>query len=293
MNFSQLQLLDAIDRIRSITTAAETIGMTQSAASHALANLEAELGVCLVERGRGGVSVTEAGKRILLHAREILRRVENIRQEAAAARGLSVGKVRIGTFPSISAQILPGALRDFKTQYPNIEVVLFEGTDNEVLEWIVNGVVDAGFTTQMAQGVESIEVARDEMFVVLPDHHSLIDRRSLQLTDLASECFIMPKSGCEALIRPLFQQAKVPLVVQYEVSDVNTMLAMVKEGLGITIVPAMCLPQTFRGAAVIPLAPAFYRCLSLSVRSYAATSPAVRTFIEHIGNWVKENTAAA
>src|SRR4051812_9260885 len=111
MNLSQLEVLIAVAETGSFTEAANHIGLTRSAPSHALANLEAELGVPLLDRERGNIVPTAIGNCILHHARSVLASVETIQQEAASARGLRAGKLRIGVVSSISAGILSGVLR--------------------------------------------------------------------------------------------------------------------------------------------------------------------------------------
>src|SRR5579859_5160407 len=102
MNFSQLQSFVALADTSSFTEAAYAIDLTQSAVSHALAALENELGVTLLERNRKGVvALSQAGQKILPHARALLAQMEAIEQEAKAAQGLAMGKLRLGSILSI------------------------------------------------------------------------------------------------------------------------------------------------------------------------------------------------
>ncbi|GLV57932.1 hypothetical protein KDH_47670 [Dictyobacter sp. S3.2.2.5] len=102
MNFSQLQSLVALADTGSFTEAAYTINLTQSAVSHALASLESELGVTLLERNRKGVvSLTATGQKIIPHVRALLAQAESIEQEARVAQGKASGKVRLGSINSI------------------------------------------------------------------------------------------------------------------------------------------------------------------------------------------------
>ena len=130
MNFSQLQSFVALADTGSFTEAAYAIDLTQSAVSHALSALESELGVTLLERNRKGVvALTDAGQKIIPHVRALLAQVEAIEQEAKAAHGEAAGKLRLGSMLSIvSPALLAGVLTCFRASYPDIEVVLFEGT---------------------------------------------------------------------------------------------------------------------------------------------------------------------
>ncbi len=287
MNFSQLEVLAAVAQTGSFTVAAEQIGLTQSAASHALANLEAELGVTLLERGRGGVALTEIGSRVLAHANEILTCAESIRQESAAARGLAVGKLRIGSFPSISGRLLTGIIHDFKQCHPGIELVLFEGIESEVADWIRSGAVDTGFITLPVDGLSTTLIAQDEFRLVVPAHHPLSQQPAVQMEQIADAPFILSKAGCEVLIRGVFQSAHMPMRSQFEASDIGTILAMVQEGLGVSLVPELNLPESLDGVRALPLNPPAYRQLALGLRMSAAVSPAVTAFIHQAQTWAQ------
>jgi DNA-binding transcriptional LysR family regulator len=279
MTLVQLQVLVAVIDMGSFTAAAEQLGMTQSAASHALAALEAELGVRLLERQRQGVTPTVVGGDVLAHARTMLAESEHIRQLAAAARGLAAGRLRVGSFPSVSARLLPGILRDFQQRYPGIEVVLFEGTDQEVSEWIQTRVVDIGFVTGPTAGLAITEIAQDQVYGIVAADHHLARAAQVRVAQLAAEPFILSKGGCEPLIRQIYQQASVPFQARYAISDMSTLLAMVQEGLGVSIVPAMSIPERMSGVTVLPLDPPVYRHLSLA-RLVGAAAPAVEAFID-------------
>jgi DNA-binding transcriptional LysR family regulator len=287
MTLAQLQVLVAVIQAGTFTGAAERLNMTQSAASHALAGLETELGVTLMERDRGGVTLTEIGKKVLFHAQEILSHAESIRQETSAARGLEIGKVRIGTFPSVSARLLPGILRAFNQNFPGIDVVLFEGTDEEVAEWIVSGIVDMGFVTQVTENIPSFPIAHDEMMVVVPAAHRFASCGSVALEKLTAESLIMSKSGCDLLVQGIFRANKLTINPKYEVTDANTILAMVEEELGVAIMAEMVLPEKLSGVRAVSLEPCAYRFLALGVRSMQTISPAAKVFIQQAQEWAK------
>src|SRR5262245_52227228 len=137
MNFSQLQSFVALADMGSFTEAADVVSLTQSAVSHALAALERELGVMLLERNRKGVvALTTVGQTIIPHVRALLTHAEAIEQEARAAHGLTIGKLRLGNTLCLCPGLLASVLTCFQQQYPGVEVVLFEGTMQEVAEWI-------------------------------------------------------------------------------------------------------------------------------------------------------------
>ncbi len=285
MTLVQLQAFVAVTDARSFTAASEVLGMTQSAVSHALANLEAELGVSLLERERNGVFLTEIGKRVVVQAREMLARAEQIRQETAAAVGLEAGKIRIGSFPSVSAYFLPRLLRQFRHQYPGLEVVLFEGTDQEVREWITSRAVDVGVIALPTEGLEAVPIATDEFLVVVAQKHSLAQHTHVCIEQIASYPFIMSNAGCKPVITGMFRKAKVIPRTQFEVIDLRTIFAMVTEGMGVTIVPQIALPANLTGLSILHLEPKVLRHLAFAVPSLQTATPAVTMFLQQARIW--------
>lgn len=293
MTLVQLQILLAIADAGSFTAAAARLGMTQSAVSHALAALEQELRVALIERRRGGVRLTGVGERVLAHARIATGASEAIRQEAAGACGLASGRVRVGSFPSVSASLLPGVLRAVRERYPGIVIVLFEGTDDEVRNWIGARVVDVGLVTEPDPGL-AITPLRDDPFVavVAPDD-PLARHARVSARDLAGEPFILSKSGCEPLIRQYFTSSGALLCPAFEVRDMPTILAMVREGLGITVAPKLALSEPLAGLRTLPLDPPAVRSLALAVPVDAPVAPATQAFIAEAVRLMRSNTPDA
>src|SRR6516165_1760231 len=194
MNFSQLQSFVAVADMGSFTEAAFAIDLTQSAVSHALAALESELGVTLLERNHSGVvALTSVGQKLLPHVRALLVQAETIQQEARAARGLARGKLRLGSIPSISPRLLAGVLTHFQQQYPDIDVVLFEGTLQEVQEWLGTSIIDVGFVHHPAKGVESTHLTTDDMQVFVSSGHRWHARKYVTASELREEPLILPR----------------------------------------------------------------------------------------------------
>lgn len=124
------------------------------------------------------------------------------------------------------------------------------------------------------------------MLVIIPTAHRLARRSGLRLRALASEPFIMSKGGCEPLIRQVFRSAGLSVRIRYEVREMTTILGIMKEGLGITIVPALALPEHLAGISVLPIVPPVRRRLALAVRRREAPLPAVEAFIREAQGWV-------
>ncbi|MEW9530171.1 LysR family transcriptional regulator [Microbispora sp. NPDC049125] len=281
MNLAQLRALRAVHEAGSVTGAAELLGVTQSAVSHALTSLEKEVGLRLVIRERTGCWVTETGQRLMPHVTEALRHIDRLTEEATAAAGLVTGRLRLGAFPS-ACRLLPSMIRAFRRLHPAVEVVLFEGTDQEVDEWIDRRVVELGVVTGPRTDLHTVPLADDELLAVLPVGHPLAGEPDVSLTELADDSFLLSSGGCEPLIRSLYRQRGLPLEPAHKIRDMTTLLAMVREDLGVSLVPSLALGDEEGGVATLPLRPRAPRSLLLAARSAADLSPAGKAFLESV-----------
>lgn len=281
MTITQLQVLIKTIELGSFTKAARVLNMTQPAVSHAISSIESELGVTILIRDkRKGLIVTDAGSRILVHIREILNGVEKIEQEVAMEKGHEVGTIRIGSFPSASAHFLPKMINHFKEKYPNLEVVLCEGTIKEVEDWLVSRVVDIGIVILPNKEMEIVPLTKGKMVVILREDHPLCKKNAVTIRDLENEPIILCKGGYEPPIIDMFKQVNVPLRAEYVISTVTTALNMIQEGLGIAILAELSLTNLPKNVQTRELEPQVWREIALAVPSLRDSSIAVQLFIE-------------
>jgi DNA-binding transcriptional LysR family regulator len=263
----------------SFTKAGEKLGLSQSGVSHNISTLETELGIVLLRRNRNGISLTDAGERVIPHIRQIIHHAKLLEQEAALIQGIEVGSIKIGTFPSFSSRFLPGLIHNFIKRFPGIQIELYEGGYAEIEEWIASGTVDIGFLTQPSREFETIQLLKDELLVLIPENHRFNTMELVQAESLHNESFIMPKAGCDVLIKRLFKENNVLPNVIFEIEDNNTIISMVQEGLGITIIPKMVLPRNIPNTRLIPLGTNLYREISIAIKSLKQSSPSIKKFI--------------
>lgn len=285
MTLGQLQVFIAVAETRHFTRAAEMLGFTQSAVSQMIRSLEDDLGVPLFHRSRNGVAPTSIGERMLQHAREILRLTSYMKEEASAARGVETGTLRIGSIHSVSNKILPGLIGSFRKRFPQVEIVLFEGEYEEVNSWINSSVVDVCFTTSPEKDMTSFPLTRDEMMVFVPEEHPLKDEPFLSFSHIKNNCFIMPKDDC---IKKLLRDNGLQSNVTFEVRDASTILAMVQEWVGVTILPQLYIPEVLPKVISIPLHPKITRELVIAIRNSQCVSPMAAEFILYSQRYTKE-----
>jgi DNA-binding transcriptional LysR family regulator len=285
MTFTQLEIFALVAELRGFTAAASKLGISQSAVSHALKSLERELGVDLIVRHQSSIEVTDIGRQLLLRTREILGLSEAMRQEIAAARGLNRGSLRIGSFgPTSSLKLLPAILDAYCKRYPGIEVHVEEGGDSDVVQWILERRVDAGFVVLPDERFDTVSLVEDQLVALIPEGHALARRRSVTLAELCDSPFIMTEAGCAALIEPLFTAAGLVPKVRYRIAQVITILGMVERGDGVSIVAELALPDRLSdahgGLVKLPLKPAARRRVGLAVRNLKQATPAARAFLQ-------------
>jgi len=287
MNISQFELLSQIAQTGSFTEAAHIVGLTQSAASRAIARLEDELGVVLLERGQGRVELSPVGEQVIPHTSAILNHLECIRQETLISRGLHAGKLRLGIHTTLSPRLLTGILGAFRSRYPGIEVATLAGTVTDINEWVQKRVVDVGFVHERDSQVDKVLIAEDEILVILPRDHTLKDEPRVTPQQLQHEALIASRADCKTLIDIIFAQAGATYRQQFDVEDTYTMLAMIREGLGYGIVPTLNLPDDRSDLHIVHLHPPVWRQLYLGVKRLEESPPAVRAFVDLAHSWAQ------
>ncbi len=280
MKLSQCSALVAITDSGSFTKAARVLGISQSAVSHAIAGLEAELGCALMQRDRAGVLLTDAGRGIVGHARVMVEHAEQIRLSAVAARTGLQGTIRFATSQSFATRLLPALMSRFRARFPHQEIALREGSDQQIAEWLRGHAADIGVVTLPKADLTTVPLLRDEMYALVAKGHHLAAAPAMHVHQLADESLIMPVGGVEPVLRAALRTLGLEPTVAYRMRDLNALLAMVAEGLGITVLPALAVPSTPPGVAIVPLSPAMTRQIALGVRGVAQGLPAVTAFID-------------
>ncbi|MGX9136396.1 LysR family transcriptional regulator [Rummeliibacillus sp. JY-2-4R] len=290
MSLAKFEIFSAVVEFGSLTKAGEALGLTQSAVSHAIASLESEWGLSLLNRGRSGINLTSNGEHVLKYIREILKWNEEMHQEIANIKGLTIGKVRIGTFSSVSAQWLPGILKNFNEVYPSIEITLLEGDYDDIENWISNGIVDFGFVSlPTLHHFEVIPLKKDRMLCLLYTEHPLVQQNKIRLKMIEKEPLIMPKKGSDNDLRRLLEENNITPNIKFELADDQAIFSMVQHGMGIAILPEMALYRVPNDICVLNLEHESYRTIGLAAASFKTLPPATKRFIEYLKSWLSES----
>jgi DNA-binding transcriptional LysR family regulator len=274
-----LRLLQVIAEGHGLVQAAEKIGMSQSAASHAIGALERSFGVQLFARNSGQLRLSRIGEQILPYVRQILGSLDAITEEVVSESGLQTGTLRIAVVPSIGSSIIPALLREFAKLYPGIDVSLLEGTDDEVAEWVRQKMSHCGFAALPVPVVKTEPIGKDEWMAIVPANRFEVPHQ-IKLERLARHRFLLSGGGCEDHIYRLFEEAQVPLSNPLLVRQMDTLKAMVAEGLGVSLVPSLTLIRKPRNIRAIRLVPRQYRAIGILLATDAVPSPALNRWLD-------------
>lgn len=285
MNLAHWRLLVAVAETGSISRAAERVGITQSGASQAIGQLQAALGITVLSRAGRQITVTALGEPVLAHARSMLASLQAIRSLADASRGLGCATLRLGCFASVISAWLPALLREFGLRHPGIEVLALEGTDEEVEQWLDSDAIDLGVVLNPAPSRQALILGRDAWVALLPVAHPLARRATasgLALAELVAQPFILGTGGCAVNALSLARHAGLALAdVRVTVRDWASACALVREGMGVALVPESTLPQDMRGLRALPLVQPIEREFGLVRARAAAGSAAVAALWAH------------
>lgn len=266
MTFSQLRILVAVVDHRGFTAAAEASMLSQPAVSHAVRALERELGATLLDRGRDGVVMTETGRRVVERARAILAHEAALRDDATAGVDAEPFTLKVGTLLS-TERLLTAAVSEFRGRQPGADVRLVRGMDDELLDWLERGVIDVAVARVPPAGVTAVPLTSDEVFAILPPAHALAGRARIHLETLFGEPFVMCGAGCEPMIRELAAGAGLQVRTRVQAVELTSLLHLVSDGQGVSLIPALVLEGTTGDVAVRSLEPPQQRHLSLCIAS--------------------------
>lgn len=273
----------------SLTKAAESLGSTQSRISHILRELETEYGFSLMRRSRGGIELTEAGRMLLPDIKAILQKEQELVARIADIRSADAGTVRLGAFTSVAVHWLPGMIRSFQAAHPRAELEMLSGDYHDIEQWLLEGKVDLGFVTLPSpEGLRTIPLAEDPLVAILPKEHPLAQLEQIPIQELGRDPFISLLQSSAHDIHRALDNAGVQPNIKFTTKDDYAILAMVEQGLGISIVPQLLIRGRAQNLAVRLLEPRASRTIALAIPE-GETLPVVNAFAETAVAWMREH----
>ncbi len=290
LHVGRVRVLSEVVRRGSFSAAAEALSYTQSAVSQAIARLEAETGATLIIRDRSGVRPTAAGASLAEHAEGIFARIEAAEAELAAVLGVRAGRLRMASFPSAGATLMPLAIATFRERHPDVALTLAEGEPEEIAPRLRAGEFDLallfefpGARERHGARLRTQPLLEDPMLVALPAEHALAGKPALTLADLRDQDWVQTSatSPCARhVVRSCVAAGYEPRVT-FESDDYETVQGLVAAGVGVALIPRLALTHVHPGIVVRALAPRTpARRVVAATISAAGVSPAARTMIK-------------
>lgn len=248
MELHQLRYLVAVGRTGNFSRAAEQCHVAQPSLSQQIAKLEAEIGERLFDRLKTCARPTAAGQALIRRAGRILAEVDAAQRDAAEVRGLARGQVAVGALPTIAPYFLPRVLPDFRRRFPGIELVIHEDTTARLLQLLTACELDLAIASLPIADdrMATASLFNEELRVALPPGHRLAGRRRLDVADLESERFILLQEGhClgDQVLNFCTRRDFRPNVL-CRGTQIETLRALVRAGMGISLLPEMACPDT-------------------------------------------------
>ncbi|WP_284084341.1 LysR family transcriptional regulator [Acinetobacter nosocomialis] len=285
MTFTQLEIFALIAELKSFTATAEKLGISQSAVSHALKSLEQQWGINLISRTQSDIELTTTGQQLLTHVKELLSISDTLEKEVAAIHGLNEGTLRIGSFgASSSIYLLPEILETFRQRYPKIEIYIDEGEDKEVAQWLLERRIEVGFLIMPDERFDTFPLIEDRFVALIPSGYPLAQQLYIDPAQLENCPFIMTMASSRHQVELILKNFNVKPDIKFYVSQILSIVSMVHNQLGISIVSDMVITKEllslYPNVIKRPFKPNLKRSIGLAVKNKKHISPAVKAFIE-------------
>ena len=250
LDVKRMRVLREVANRGSFSAAAESLSFTQSAVSQQVAALEREVGTTLLERGPRGVRLTDAGRTLVSHADAILARIDCAEDDLAALAGLRGGRLRLASFQSAGATLVPRAVAQFHDRHPDVELSMVEAEPDDAQERLRSGDIDLALVYDfepvpdtLGKDLELTHLIDDRYDAVIGKDHKLAGRRRLKLADLSGDPWVAATDacGCRQLTERACLDAGFAPNVAFEADESMACQALVAAGVGVTIFPRLAL----------------------------------------------------
>lgn len=285
MDTTQLEAFTTVAELQSFSKAAERLHLTQSAISKRIAALENHLDIVLFERFGQRIQLTEAGKTLLLDAREILDKVGEMKQHSDMSKQIISGKLRIATSHHIGLYRLPSILQAFVKKYPKVQLDM-HFTDSEVAyEEVGQGLFDLAIATlpqNPATTIETTPLWHDELVIMFAKRHAMNEHPTLTAEILADYPAILPDEDTftRRIIDDVFKNSGINYQLAFSTNYLETIKVMVEAGLGWSVLPKIMLNPALAYHPLPDTQPT--RQLGVMLHKNKVITPALQAFLHAV-----------
>ncbi len=268
---------------------AEALFVSTSAVSQQISQLEAEVGVPLVERRGRGVMLTPAGEQLVAHADRIFGIVEEAKTDLAEMKKIVAGELRLAAFPSVASSLVPMAMKKTESLHPRLDIVLNAMEPSEGLAalraWQTDVAVIDDITVEPGTVEENIEthyLCDDSLFVIVPRDHPLAGQAAIELSALKNDKWALDVASnvYSDVIRQECRAAGFEPAVNGYCNGFEVVIALIEAGCSVSVMPGLRLKNFAGTVAARPLLPEMPRRISAAIRRGEARNPAIAAFMD-------------
>ena len=275
MDSQKIKLFLLVEKYKSFSAVANEFLYTPSAISHMADSLETELGVKLFNRTKKGVSLTDDGRRLYDKFSALAAMESELMKEAASLALQNRHTLRIGTYSSIALYFLPGILQSFKQEFPSVKATIT--VDDYMRDWIKKGAVDMILADQLIADDLWQPLLEDEYVAVVPESE-FPQQTQIDVKDLYGYTLI---KSTEVLLENYLDFSQFADIIEVKSIEDNSLIFMVRQKLGITILPALSINALPAGVKALKLTPSIQRTIGI-IYDPKRTSWACEQFVRHI-----------
>ncbi|MDP9989031.1 molybdate transport repressor ModE-like protein [Arthrobacter oryzae] len=295
----RLHVLREVGRTGSLTSAAASLSFTTSAVSQQVAKLEQEMGVVLIERHPRGVVLTEAGHALLQYAEDIDRTVEAARAEMGEFAGLRRGQLRLGTFPTVGASLMPDVVLAFRARHPDVAVTVVSARRDGLLERLRRREIELTLLWDYPwQQIDDpdltlVRLMSDPTVLLVPRDHPAAELRSVSIDSLRDQEWVVRDEHPVAdVLSRVCRDAGFEPRIAFAANDYQETQGMVAAGIGIALAPKLALTALRPDVVAVPLAKSPKRRILLAHLANRRLSPAAQQATKVFQSIAKERSSS-
>lgn len=290
MTLLTYEIFYAVVQEKSFQKAAKILNMTPSAISHAISSMEKELGFTLFIRNKNGTVLTSNGEAIYPKILDILNSNEYFLQSVAMLKGLKAGTIKVGCFNSVCTAWMPGIMNEFRKVFPEITVKVFQGTYDDVVEWLKIGTIDVGFLSESCtKDFYYTPIYKDQLLCITPKNFKVANPDYISVAELENQAFVFQREACDTDVQAFLDKYHISVRTNHHVIDDQSTIALIEAGMGIGIMPEILVKKMSSNINSYALHPAEYRTICLATTHPHKLSPAVNQFIQFVNSMDLEN----
>ena len=291
LDVKRLRILREVAEAGSFSAAADSLHLTQSAVSQQIAALEREAGAILIDRNRGNLRLTDPGQALIGHTEAVLARLDEAERELREIAGLRGGRLRMVSFPTAGATLVIRAAAAFRKKYPEIGMKLTEAEPETSIPQLRAGDHDLALIYDYSaseipqdRDTERTLLLKERMQLALPKEHRLASRKTVSVSELADETWIIgtPAGGgaCRGNVFGACRDAGFEPEIGFESDDYQVHQSLISAGMGVSLVPELLLTGRQPGLAVIDIEDPPIRRVWALTRVAEVRAPAVDAMLE-------------